>query len=435
MRYTEAVEWVDSFINYERTAVWEYPEAFKLDRMKALAKELGNPQKAYEAILIAGSKGKGSTAAILSSILRMENLRVGLYTSPHLVDLRERIRVNGLLISEAHFVGIAQRIHKILEDTFWRRNPPTYFEILTAIAFYYFKEMKVHAAVLEVGLGGLFDSTNIAEAKVVGITPISLEHTDKLGKTVSKIAVQKCGIIKGREIVVSGVQSPEAESVIVKTAQEKEAGLWRVGKEIKIFDRAHGENFQKFDIRAGFGDYYELELGLLGVHQMENAAQAAGLAKALERKTRMKVSDIAIQHGILDARWPGRMEKIGDNPLVVLDGAQNAESAARLMAAVRRHFHFNRLIVVLGVSADKDLGGLLDEILPEVFAVIATESENPRALKAEAIAENIRDRGRDVYIEKEPGRALEKAKSFASSGDLVLVTGSLFLLGNIKRTC
>jgi dihydrofolate synthase/folylpolyglutamate synthase len=198
MNYPEALEYIDTFINYEKEHSFEYPETFKLDRMRRLAKELGNPQNAYESILIAGSKGKGSTAAFLSSILRMENLRVGLYTSPHLVDMRERIQVNGLLISEARFLEIAMTLRRLMDSHEWRKDPPTYFELLTAMAFFHFKEMKVHVAVLEVGLGGLYDSTNIAPARVAGLASISLEHTDKLGKTVSKIAVQKCGIIKGR---------------------------------------------------------------------------------------------------------------------------------------------------------------------------------------------------------------------------------------------
>ena len=433
MNYPEAVEYIDSFINYEKTASWNYPEALKLDRMRALAKELGNPQNAFDSVIVAGSKGKGSTAAILSSIFRMENLKVGLYTSPHLVDLRERIQVNGLLISELRFTEIVEMLRRVLNDYAWRKNPPTYFEMLTAIAFYHFKQMKIHVAVLEVGLGGLYDSTNIANAKVAGITPVSLEHTDKLGKTVSKIAVQKCGIIKGREIVVSGMQVPEAEAVIVKTAGEKEAELFRVGKEIKLFDRTHGGHFQKFDVKTPFGNYYELELRLLGAHQIENAAQAIGLAKAYEKKSLIKISDAAVHQGILDAHWPGRLEKISDRPLVLLDGAQNADSARRAIEAAHRHFDFHRLIVILGVSADKDLSGILEEILPAASVVIATQSENPRALAAEAIAERAKESGKEVHVEKESAKALEKAAESAGPDDLILVTGSLYLVGEFKR--
>jgi dihydrofolate synthase/folylpolyglutamate synthase len=433
LTYPEAVEFIESFINYEKTISWEYPEALKLDRMRALAKELGNPQNAFESIIIAGSKGKGSTAAILSSILRMEGLKVGLYTSPHLVDIRERIRVNGLLISETRFVEIALVLRRLLDDYAWRKNPPTYFEVLTAMAFYHFKEMKAQVAVLEVGLGGLYDSTNIAFAKVVGLAPISLEHTDKLGKTVSKIAVQKCGIIKGREVVVSGPQSPEAEAVIVKTAEEKEAALFRVGREIKVAERDFGEEFQKFDVKTPFGNYFDLEIGLLGRHQIDNAALAVGLAKALEQKTRLKISESAVRRGVLDARWPGRLEVFSDMPKIILDGAQNADSAQKMIAGLKRHFHFEKLIVVLGVCGDKDLEGILARIAPETFSLIATQADSVRALGAKMIAQAAETLCQNIFVEEDPKRALEKAKSLAGPNDLIVVTGSLFLVGEIKQ--
>ena len=432
MNYQEALDYLNSFVNYERTMSWEYPEALKLDRMRALAKALGNPQNAYESVLIAGSKGKGSTAVILSSILRMENIKVGLYTSPHLVDLRERIQVNGLPINEMRFVEIVLAVRGVLQDYAWRKNPPTYFEILTAIAFYYFKELKVQIAVLEVGLGGLYDSTNIVHAKVAGITPISLEHTDKLGKTLAKIAVQKCGILKGREIVVSGVQPPEAEGVIEAACRDREAELVRVGKEIRCLEREYGEDFQRFDIRSPLGDYFGLELRLLGQHQMMNAAQAIGLAKALEKKTRLRISDEAVGQGVSDVRLPGRIEKIEESPLVLLDGAHNPESIKKLLLSVKRHFQYARLILVLAVSSDKDLQGILKEIMPETDCLVATESRNPRALKAQAIKEAAAAYEKKILVEENPLAALDRARALASLEDLVLVTGSLFLVGDIK---
>ncbi len=435
MNYQGALDYLNSFVNYERTMSWQYPEALKLDRMRALAKALGNPQNAYDSILISGSKGKGSTAAFLSSILRMENLKVGLYTSPHLVDLRERIQVNGLPISEVRFVEIVLLVKKALEAYSWRKNPPTYFEILTAIAFYYFKELKIQAAVLEVGLGGLYDSTNIVHAKVAGITPISLEHTDKLGRTIAKIAVQKCGIIKGREIVVSGVQTAEAEEVIKVACHAREAELFRVGKEIRCFEREYGDDYQRINLRSSLGDYFELELRLLGQHQLMNAAQAIGLAKAFEKKTRLKVSNEAVRQGVLDTRWPGRMEKIEESPFVLLDGAHNPESMKQLHGSVKRHFSYERLILVLAVSSDKDLEGILKEIMPEVYCLVATESGSPRALRAQAIVEAAAAYGKKALVEENPLIALDKARSLASPADLVLVAGSLFLIGDIKAAC
>ncbi len=432
MTFQEAVEYLDSFANFEKTSEWKYPESLNLDRMRALAKALGNPQNAYESILIAGSKGKGSTAAILSSILRMEDLKVGLYTSPHLEDIRERIQVNGLPINEVRFVEEVLLLRRTLDDVAWRREPPTYFEILTALAFHFFKEMKVQVAVLEVGLGGLYDSTNIAPAKVVGIAPISLEHTDRLGKTLPKIAVQKCGVIKGREVVVSAPQAPEVDAVIQKTAEEREGRLYRVGKELRIFERDFGERSQRFDVRSPFGNFFNLELGLLGQHQMENAALAIGLAKGLEEKMRLKISEGAVRQGIADARWPGRLETVSENPRVILDGAQNAESMKKLLAALKRHFTFERLIAVLGVSSDKDLDGILGELAPEAAVIVATQASTPRARAARDVFEHVRESAKEAIVEEDAWRAFQKARSIAGPHDLVLVAGSLFLVGEIK---
>lgn len=432
MEYADALQFLESFVNHEAEKTSDYPQAFKLDRMRALARELGNPQNAYECILIAGSKGKGSTAAFLSSILRMENLRVGLYTSPHLVDLRERIRLNGMLISEQRFSELTRKLSKILDTSVWRRDPPTYFELVTSIAFSHFKEMKAHVAVLEVGLGGLYDSTNIAQARVAGITPISLEHTDKLGKTVKKIAVQKCGILKGREIVVSAPQTEDAQGVIEKVAEDKEAELFTVGKELEVLERVYTDTTQKFDLKTPFGNFFDLEIGLLGRHQIQNAAAAVGLAKAFEKKTRAKISEIAVRQGLAAAEWPGRMEKVGDDPKVILDGAHNVDSVKKLFLALKRHFSFQRLIVVFAVSEDKDWKGMLGEIFSETEYVIFTRTKNPRAADPRVLAEAARSLGKNVSVEMSAAAALDEARKMASKEDLILVMGSLFLIGELK---
>ncbi len=433
MDYRESVEYLESFINYEKTLSYEYPEAFKLDRMRMLAKELGNPQNAYECVIIAGSKGKGSTANFLSSILRMENYRVGLYTSPHLLEVRERIRVNGLMISEARFVELMHLIRQTLDTGSWRKNPPTYFEVLTVLAFCHFKQMKAQLAVLEVGLGGLYDSTNIAKARVVGLAPISLEHADKLGKTIAKIAVQKCGVIKGHEVVVSAPQTAEAEAVIQKTTHEREAQLFYVGKELKISEREYDEHSQKFDLKTPFEDYYGLETGLLGCHQIENAALAIGLSKALALKTRFEVSESAVKQGVLDASWPGRLEKIAESPQTVLDGAHNRDSLQKALAALRRHFHFSKLIVILAISSDKDVEGMLEVLAAEDAEVIITQFHGVRAFPAEELAERAGRHLKNSHLEEKMEDAWSRAKVLASADDLILATGSLYFISEIKK--
>ncbi len=432
MNYEAAVAYLDSFINYEKESSFDYPEAFKLDRMRSLAKVFGNPQNAYDSVIIAGSKGKGSVAAFLSSILRMDNWRVGLYTSPHLKDVRERIQVNGLWINELRVAEFASRLKKIQEEYSWKKNPPTYFEVLTVMAFHYFKEMKVHVAVLEVGLGGLYDSTNIAPAKVVGLTPVSLEHTDKLGKTVSKIAVQKCGVVKGREIVVSSPQSSEVQAVIEQTVNERDAELFFVGKEIKVFEREFEEDCQRLDVRTPWENFYNLEIRLRGRHQMENAAQAVGLAKSLEKKTRLTVSENAVRQGLLDARWPGRLEKIDERPKIVLDGAHNVDSVKKMLEGLKRHFKFGDLIVIFGASSDKDTEGMLRELQKESECFVFTECRHPRAVPVRVLAEKAKDKSREIFQEPSSAVALEKARSLADPEDLILITGSLFLVGELR---
>ncbi len=433
MNYPDSLEYLETLTNLEKEKSFEYPEAMSLDRMRRLVKSLGNPQKAYPSIIIAGSKGKGSVAAILSSILRMENLKVGLYTSPHLSDVRERIRVNGLEISETRFAEYLTPLSKMLDEYSWRKDMPTYFEVLTALAFVHFKEMKVQVAILEVGLGGLYDSTNIAEAKVVGMTPISLEHTDKLGKTISKIAVQKCGVIKGREHVVSAAQSREAEGVITETALEREAKLFWLGREVKLMERNHGPDFQKLDVKTPFGSYYDLTLHLLGEHQMENAAQAIAMAGCFEDKTRIKISPEAVKQGVRDARWPGRLEKISDHPQIVVDGAHNRESMRRMLLGLRRHFHFTRLLVVLGVSQDKDLAGILEELLPETDQFYVTQSGHDRSLACEKISEAIEGLGKKSVMDRDFQTLFSQACHDAGDDDLVLVTGSLYLVALARK--
>lgn len=432
MDFREAQAFLDEFANYELTRSFAYPEAFNLARMRSLAKELGNPQNAYDSILIAGSKGKGSTAAFLSSILRMEDVKVGLYTSPHLLSVRERIQINGLPIGEGRFVEAALELRRITDSAEWRRDPPTYFELLTAMALQYFKKNKVRWAVLEIGLGGLYDSTNIVPARAAALTPISLEHTDILGKTLSKIAVQKCGIVKGREVVVSAPQVREVEKIVQETCREREADLRIVGRDTQIQERSHDERSQAFDLRTPYGAFYDLRTSMLGEHQIENAAVAVTLVKGLEKKTRFKVSDAAVRQGIAAASWPGRMEMVSEAPAVLLDGAHTPDSIRRLLAAVRRHFAGRSVRVVLGLSKDKDAAAILGELGPESQSLIVTQAASSRALPARELAEAARAAGLAPEVYPEPVRALGAAIASAAPDDIVLVTGSLFLVADLK---
>ena len=429
----DVLEFLGLFADYEKDRSFSYPEALSLDRMRRLCREFAYPQNTFDSVIIAGSKGKGSAAVMLASILRMDDFKVGLYTSPHLLDVRERIRVNNLPISPARLIEAAEKLRKILNTSEWRREPPTYFELLTVIAFWHFREMKVQVAVLEVGLGGLYDSTNVVPAKAAGLTALSLEHTDKLGKTVAKITIQKCGIIKGREVVVSAPQIREAEEVIEETANERECVLWRVGREIRFAERGHDEEGQGFDLEGPFGKLYGLKISLLGLHQIENACVAVGLAKALEKKTRLKISDVAVKQGLVDAVWPGRLEKISNQPLTILDGAHNSESMRRALEALHRHFHFSSIRMVLALAKDKDAAAILESLQGEVSKMWVTTFPGDRALGAAELGRLAKSSFPEVEVEESPVTALEKASQGAGPGELVFIAGSLYLVAEIHR--
>lgn len=433
MTEQDALDFLGAFADFEKDRSFSYPESMNLARMQRLCRELGHPQNAFDSALIAGSKGKGSAAAMTASILRMDDWRIGLYTSPHLLDVRERIQVNGLTIGPAKFVEGVEKLRKILNDSLWRRDPPTYFELLTALAFWYFREMKVQTAVLEVGLGGLYDSTNVAPAKAAGITAISLEHTDKLGKTVAKIAVQKCGIIKGREVVVSAPQAREADAEIEQAARAREAELWRVGREIRFSERGHDEAGQKFDLEAPFGKYYGLKIPLLGVHQIENACVAVGLAKALEKRTRLTVSRDAVQQGLAAVNWPARLQKIADKPLTVLDGAHNPESVRRALEALHRHFHFSAVHAVLALAKDKDANGIFDALAAESPRLWLTAFPGGRAAAPADLERAARGRFTEIAVVEDPLEAVAQAQKHAAPSELVFITGSLYLAAAVHK--
>jgi dihydrofolate synthase/folylpolyglutamate synthase len=435
MTYREALDYLDSFINFEKSDGYDYRASFKLERMKRLAALLGNPQNYTRSIHIAGSKGKGSTASYVHSILVSTGFRTGLYTSPHLVSFCERIRVGYDLIGEEDLARIMGRIKTAVESSM-KDNRPTFFEIYTALAFSYFKEKKVDFAVYEVGLGGRLDATNIIKPLVCAITPLSYEHTDKLGNTLTEIAVEKCGIIKNNAICVSAPQEDEALKVIEDICAQRNSSLILAGRDIRFKELESGERASIFDVRGMTKEYTRLETSLIGSHQMINAVTAIGVIEAL-RMRNVVVPDEAVRDGIMRARWPGRLEVIGRRPFVILDGAHNRASGRILIEAVKKIFKYGKLILVLGVSKDKDVKGILGELLPEAGPVILTKSKVlNRALEPARIKEDILATGRgpeDVIITHNTEEALDKALAMAGHEDLVLITGSLYIVGEVKE--
>jgi len=435
MTYPEAVKYLESFINYEKESRYNYTSSFKLDRMRRLAEILGNPHEGIRSIHVAGTKGKGSTASFIYSILKSSGFKVGLYTSPHLVSFRERIRINDSLISEEDIALLAGKLQPAVKKLGY--DAPTFFEVYTALAYLYFRKEKVNFAVYEVGLGGRLDATNIIDPLVSVITPISYEHMDKLGHSLREIAYEKAGIIKENGVSVSAPQEKEAFIEIERICREKRSKFVSVGRDITFKETGSGEEGEVFDIKGICGEYNGLKMRLLGTHQIANAATAIGAIEALGPMGIM-IGEDAVREGIESARWDGRIEIAGRRPYIILDGAQNRASARALAEAVKKIFKYDNLILVLGVSKDKDLEGILDEILPMAKNVIATRSKiSERARDPSDIKEAIQKKTPDfsnITVTQNVREAMGLACTQAQERDLILVTGSLFIVGEARES-
>lgn len=435
----EILSYLNSLPNYEKNTNYSYRQALKLKRIKDFLSLIGNPQESLCVIHVAGTKGKGSTCAFTANILRQAGFSVGLYTSPHLNDFRERIRILKPSVPTAKenrdFEGMISRKElsdlvgelKPVINQYNRRSkngPLTFFEVYTALAFLYFKRKRVDFAVLETGLGGSLDATNAAGSLVCGITPISFEHVQKLGKTLTKIAVEKAGIIKSQgAVVISAAQEKEAGRVIRNRCKKFQAKLFEVGRQIKYFKTKRG-----FTIKGLRKDYQDLRLRLLGAHQMANASLAAGLVEVLSFFG-FNIGSQAIRKGLDNTIWPGRCEVIARKPWIILDGAQNLASAATLKSAIEDNFKYNQLILVLGVSDDKDIRGISKVLDPLADQIILTRANTIRAMEPKKIAGYFK---RKVYLTQSVKEAKLLAKDLAYQEDLILVTGSLFVVGEFR---
>ena len=430
LTYEQALAFLDGFTNYERSLRYPYDGwAMNLERVGRLLAALGEPQKKFPIIHVAGTKGKGSTAAMIESILRAAGLRTGLYTSPHLLTFHERVRVNGEVITEAAIAGIVSRLQPAAE-TLSRESSLgalTYFEILTALALAHFAEERVEVAVLEAGLGGRYDATNVCDPAVAVVTPISFDHTDILGDTLAKIATEKAMIIKPGKPAALGPQPAEAGAILTARAKEVGAPLFRMEDHYQGRRRSEGLRGQRFDLQ-GDRELLDLRLPLLGDHQLQNAALAV-LSCDLFFGAARRLPESAIRQGLAAVRWPARFEVITGKPTLVLDGAHNAASAKYLAETLRRIFSGKKILAVVGLGADKDVEGFFRELGPALSAVWLTKSWTMKAVPAERLRSALAGFEGKLAESETVAGALRQALAAAGPEDIVLITGSFYVIG------
>lgn len=444
-KYQETLDYLYRFVDFSLVRNLRYsPEKFDLSRMFDFVEALGNPHTHYPVIHIAGTKGKGSVAALCASAAQTAGYRVGLYTSPHLVAFNERMQVNGNPIGRAELVELVGQSRPIIESI----PELTTFEITTGLAFLYFKQQAVDAAVIEVGLGGRLDPTNVVKPSLTVITSISYDHTKILGETLTEIASEKAGIIKSGIPVVVAPQNDEARLTIKRIAAERSAPVIQVGEDFLFSPLSRSLQGQSFlvwpaaeqsqvneFIESGGEQVWEgnrFFIPLLGYHQIENAATAYAALRTA-RGLGIEIDDAAIRHGFSNVDWPGRFEVVQHRPPIILDSAHNRDSALKLRLALDDYFPGRPVILVFGASEDKDVHGMFAELLPRVQQVIATRSFHPRALEPEMIAELARQFGTPVRTINAVEDALEEAIVLADEEAIVLVTGSIFVVAGVRE--
>ncbi|PWR12420.1 dihydrofolate synthase [Micromonospora acroterricola] len=417
---------------------------FELDRIESLLDLLGSPQRAYPAIHLTGTNGKTSTARMIDSLLRAHGLHTGRYTSPHLETVRERISLDGEPVSEERFASVYREIKPLAELVDARSDEPlTYFDMTTALAFATFADAPVDIAVVEVGLGGAEDATNVIQAGVCVITPIGLDHTEWLGDTLQDIALAKAGIIHPGATVIAAAQEEEAARPLLERCAEVGATIAREGAEFGVLSRAIAVGGQVLTLQGLGGIYDDVFIPLHGAHQAQNAAVALAAVEAFLGAGTTRQLDIeAVREGFAEASSPGRLERVRNAPTILLDGAHNPHGMAATVTALQEEFAFSKLVAVVGVLADKDASSLLELLEPVADLVVVTGNSSPRAMPAEelaALAVEIFGEER-VEVAEEMPDAIETAVALAEenvpgelSGVGVLITGSVVTVADARR--
>ena len=455
-----AKKWLNSFTDYEKTTSYFYTaDYFNLNRIKWILKKLGQPQDKFKSIHIAGTKGKGSTAYILASILKEAKFQVGLYTSPHIVSETERIQINGEKITYQEIAELVSIIAPVVTDLTKKTKYgiPTFFEIYTAIAFLYFARKKIDIGVIEVGMGGRLDATNVINPVVSIITTIGYDHTKELGNSLTSIAQEKAGIIKENSIVISASQYSSVDRVIQKQCKIKNAKYFVLascsGKAKlcrntfyfkKLISDINGNTFNFYtstSLRGCVGatlvarqlsnfvveKYY---LPLLGEHQIINTSLAIAAIKSLP----LQIPENAIRQGLKNIELSGRLEIVSKKPLIILDGAHNVESARVLKECIKKTFKTNKIFLIIAMSSNKDIKGFGNILCPVASKIILTRFNAQRSANPNKIKEILKKFTRKIVVASDLKSAIEKAYNMLSCNDLLCVTGSFYIIGEAKKT-
>jgi dihydrofolate synthase/folylpolyglutamate synthase len=409
-----------------------------LENINQLLRSLGEPQKKLKVIHVTGTNGKGSVCAMISSMLKCAGYKVGMYTSPHLVRFTERIQVDGKEIDQKEVLRLFNKIRPFIalmtKESMTKQ--PTFFEVTTALALLYFVEEKVDFAVVEVGLGGRLDATNVVDPLVCVITHIALEHTEHLGRKIEDIAKEKAGIIKKGVPVVTAENNEKALEVIKNTCKERDCKMIRVGKGIKYEKIKVDINHQEFNVKTDVNEYNNLRMKLLGDHQLVNAATAIGAIELL-RYQHIDIPKKAIKEGLLKTNWPARLEVVHRSPLIILDSTHNYNGAKTFRSSLDI-FDYKRMILILGILNDKDVEPMIKEIAPLAHTIIATKPKSERAYDPKIIADAAKkyiakEFIKNVVIEEDVSEAVKHALSTAKKNGLICITGSIYTAGEAKE--
>lgn len=405
-----------------------------LDNMKKILTLLGDPHKNIRFIHVAGTNGKGSTSSFISSILMAAGYRVGLYTSPHLNCYTDRIRINNVNMSKEDFANITAYLQNILTSFSPDEMPyPAMFDIMTLMAFIYYQYQNVDYVVLEVGLGGLNDATNIIEESIASvITPIGIDHIDVLGDDIKEIARHKAGIIKRNGLVISHWQDSDVAEVLANVAAEKNARLHVLERE-GLALKEEGFRGQLFDLSSNGFLLKDLRLQMIGLHQAYNASLAVLTLMLLQQEGVLYLPEGSIYKGVFSNIWAGRLEKLLDDPLIFIDGAHNLQGAEVLAEAIKRNFSNCRINLVIGMLSNKDTTGVLNTLVPLCNRVVFTTPNNSKAMAAEALAQQVTFLGKDILIAESLEDAVHLALEITAANEVTIFTGSLYLIGDVRN--